>query len=87
MGRKRSISLVAYLTWLLVIIFIMLVGGTLDLEIYVVLALVGLLVVVMLIDPSSLQPVYIRRMKYVSAGGILVFGYIVANRIVGLVSQ
>jgi len=87
MGRRRSISLVAYIVWLLVIIFIMLLGGTLDLEIYIVLALVGLLVVVMLIDPSSIQPVYIRRIKYVAAGGILVFGYIVANRIVGLISR
>jgi len=28
------------------------------------------------------QPRYMRRMKYVAAMGIVIFGYIVANRIV-----
>ena len=87
MSRKRDIASVAFIIWLMVIVALMLVRGTLDIEIYFVLALLGLLFLIMLIDPSSIQPDYIRRMKYLAVGGILIFGYIVANRIIGLISQ
>jgi len=76
-----------FITWLMVIIASMLLNRTFDLEVFFALALIGLLVVVVLIDTSTLQPGYLRRMKYMVATALLIFGYIVANRIVGIVVQ
>lgn len=87
MSRKRGLSSAVFITWMMVIVGLMLIVGTLDLEVFFVMALIGLLVIVILIDTSSLQPDHLRRMKYLAAGGILIFGYIVANRIMGLLSQ
>ena len=82
MSRKLRLSSMVLLTWSMVIIAFMLIGQTLDLEVFFALTLIGLLVLVVLVDTSSVQPRYMRRMKYVAAMGIVIFGYIVANRIV-----
>ena len=87
MSRKLRLSSMVFTTWLMVIIAFMLLRQTFDLEIFFVLALIGLLVVVVMIDTSSVQPRYIRRMKYVVATAFLIFGYIVANRIVEILAR
>lgn len=85
MSRKLGIASVAFTTWLMVIIAFMLLNRTFDLEVFFALALIGLLVVVIFIDLSSVQPRYVRRMKYLVATALIAFGFIVANRIVEII--
>ena len=83
-GRTAAIVLVA---WGLVVAAFMLLNRTLDLEVFFVLALIGLLVTVELMDPSTVQPGHVRRVKYVVAAGVLVFGWIVANKVLEILAR
>ena len=38
-------------------------------------------------DPSTLQPGHVRRVKYVVAAGVLVFGWIVANKVLEILAR
>jgi hypothetical protein len=82
MSRKMRLSSVVFTAWLMVIIAFMLLRQTFNLEIFFVLSMVGLLGAVALINTTTVQPRYLRRMKYVVATAFLIFGYIIANRIV-----
>ena len=82
MNRKLRLSSVVFTTWLMVITAFMVLTQAIDLDLFIVLAVIGLFVVVVMIDTSSVQPRYMRRMKYVVATAILIFGFIVASRIV-----
>jgi cell division protein FtsW (lipid II flippase) len=86
MSKKLGYSSVAFTTWLMVIIAFMLLIRTFDLDIFFALALIGLIVIVVLIDTSSVQPKYLRRMNYMVAACLVIFSYIVANRIVGFLT-
>ena len=79
--------MVVIAVWGLVVAAFMLLNRTLDLEVFFVLALIGLLVVVELADTSTLQPAHIRRVKYVVAAGVLVFGWIVANKVMEILAR
>lgn len=87
MSRKLIFASVAFITWMMVIIGFMLLIRTFDLDIFFVLALLGLLAVVVLIDTTSVQPRYMRQMNYLIVAALLVFSYVVANRIVGVFLQ
>jgi len=67
--------------------YFMLLNRTLDLQVYFVLALIGLLVVAVLIDTPFAQPKYMRRMKYIIAAGVAAFGYIVVMKIMEIVAK
>jgi hypothetical protein len=75
-----------FTTWLMVIVAFMLLRQTFDIEIFFVLSMIGLLTVVALINTTTVQPRYIRRLKYAIATAFLIFGYIVANRIVEILT-
>ena len=87
MNRKLRLSSMVFTTWLMVIIAFMLLRQTFDLEVFFVMTLIGLFVVIVMIDTSSVQPRYMRRMKYVVATAIMILGYIVANGIVEIVAR
>lgn len=87
MSRKLIFASVAFITWMMVIVGFMLLIRTFDLDIFFVLALLGLLAVVVLIDTTSVQPRYMRQMNYLIVAALLVFSYVVANRIVGVFLQ
>lgn len=83
-GRTAVIVLVC---WALVVAAFMLLNRTLDLEVFFVVLLIGMLVVVELADTSTLQPTRVRRAKYVVAVGVLVFGWIVANKVMEILAR
>lgn len=85
MSTKLTIASVAFTTWMMVITAFMLLIRTFDLAIFFVLTLIGLLIVVILIDTSSMQPKYLRRMNYLLVAAFLVFSYVVIDRIVGVI--
>jgi uncharacterized membrane protein len=82
MSRKVYLSSMVFTGWLMMIIAFMLLRQTFSLEIFFVLAMIGLLVIVALINTTTVQPRYLRRMKYMVAIAFLVFGYVIANKIV-----
>jgi hypothetical protein len=83
-GRTAGIVLVC---WGLLVAASMLLNRTLDLEVFFVLVLIGLLVLVELADTATLQPGRIRRAKYVVAAGVLVFGWVVANKVMEILAR
>ena len=85
MSTKLTIASVAFTTWMMVIIAFMLLIRTFDLAIFFVLTLIGLLIVVILVDTSSMHPKYLRRMNYLLVVAFLVFSYVVVDRIVGVI--
>ncbi len=80
-------AVVVLAIWGLVVAAFMLLNRTLNLEVFFVLVLIGMLVVVELADTSTLQPRPIRRAKYVVAAGVLVFGWIVASKVMEILAQ
>jgi hypothetical protein len=86
MNRKLRLSSVVFTIWLMVITAFMVLTRAIDLDVFFVLAVIGLFVVVVMIDTSSVQPRYMQRMKYVVATAILIFGFVVANRIVEILA-
>ena len=87
MSIKQRIPVIVLIIWFAVITAFMLLNQALDLEVFFVLALIGLLVVVELIDTATVQPRTLRRIKYVIAVGVLLFGYIVVNKIMGIIAR
>lgn len=84
MSRRIHLSSMVFIGWLMMIIAFMLLRQTFSLELFFVLAMIGFLVIVALIHTTTVQPRYLRRMKYMAAVSFLVFGYIIANRIVAI---
>jgi hypothetical protein len=82
MSRKTRLSSIIFTTWLMIVTAIMLARQTFVIETFFVLALFGLLVIFVLINTATVQPRYLRRIKYLIAIAFLIFGYIIANRIV-----
>jgi hypothetical protein len=87
MSTKQRIPVIVLIIWFVVIAAFMLLNQALDLEVFFVLALIGLLVIVELIDTATVQPRDLRRIKYVIAVGVLLFGYIVVNKIMGIIAR
>jgi len=79
--KKKVLAAITIAIWLMVISVFMLLAGRIDLEIFFVLWLIGLLVIVELMDTRFSLPRYMRYLKYVAAAGILVFGGIVAGKV------
>jgi len=56
----------------------------LTLELFFVLSLVGFLVTIELATPVAITPQWRRRLRWIVAVGLLVFGYIVVRRILAI---
>lgn len=87
MSTTQRLPVIVLIIWFAVITAFMLLNQALDLEVFFVLALIGLLVVVELIDTTTVQSRTLRRIKYVIAVGVLLFGYIVASKIMEIVAR
>ena len=70
----------------MVISAFMLVAYRVDLEIFFVLWLIGILVIVELMDTRFSLPYYLRNVKYIVAAGIVLFGGIVAQKVLEILS-
>lgn len=61
--------------------------GSLSLELFFVLSLIGFLVVVELTAPVAVTPEWRRRLVWIVALGLLVFGYVVVRRILEILPE
>lgn len=85
--KKKDLAVIVITIWLLVISTFMLLAARVDLEIFFVLWLIGLLVIVELMDTRFSLPPHMRYLKYVVAAGILVFGAIVAMKVMEILAR
>ena len=85
-GAKKYYAAAVIAVWLIIITFFMILSRTLDLEVFFVLALIGLLVVAVLIDGAFSRPRYMRYIGYIIAAGVALFTYIVVQKILEILA-
>ncbi len=85
-GGKKYYAAAVLAVWLVIITFFMILNRTLDLEVFFVLSLIGLLVVAVLIDGAFSRPRYMRYISYLIAAGVALFAYIVVEKILEIVA-
>lgn len=85
-SAKKYYALAALVAWLIIVAFFMILNRTLDLEVFFVLALIGLLVVAVLIDGAFSRPRYMRYLGYLIAAGVALFAYIVVEKILEILA-
>ena len=79
--RRRTRFVHAQMAWMLGVVVVLVAVGSMDLELFFVLSLIGFLVVVELTAPEVVTPTWRRRLGWFVTVGLLVFGYIVVRRI------
>ncbi|MFC6863885.1 hypothetical protein ACFQGE_10445 [Halomicroarcula sp. GCM10025817] len=79
--RRRQQFVVGNLAWWLGALLVLSVLGSLSLELFFVVSLIGFLVVVELTAPFTVTPAWRRRLVWLVGIGLAVFGYIVVRRI------
>lgn len=82
--QRRQRFIHAQLAWMLASLIVLAVLGSLSLELFFVLCLIGLLVIIELTAPFNVTPRWRRRLKWFIALGLLVFGIIVVRRILSI---
>ena len=84
--KKKVLAAIALAVWLVIISIFSLLAYRVDLEIFFVLWLIGLLVIVELIDTRFSLPSYLRYIKYLVAAGNVVFGVIVTQKVLEILA-
>ncbi|WP_246589184.1 hypothetical protein [Methanofollis formosanus] len=87
MSNARYLAACIFALWFGIVAFFMLLNRALDLEVYFVLGLIGLLVLVVLVDSPFVQPRSMRRIKVLIAMGVAVFGYIVVMKVMEIIGS
>ena len=73
--------------WMLGTLVVLALLGSLSLDLFFVVSLIGFLVVVELTAPFAVTPRWRRRLKWVILLGLLVFAYIVLRRILAILPE
>ena len=84
--KKKVLAAIALVVWLVIIAVFSLLASRVDLEIFFVLWLIGLLIIVELMDMRFSLPSYLRYIKYLVAAGIVVFGAIVTQKVLEILA-
>ncbi|WP_026177929.1 MULTISPECIES: hypothetical protein [Haladaptatus] len=82
--QRRQRFIHGQLAWMLASLLVLAALGSLSLELFFVLSLIGLLVIVELTAPFNVTPRWRRRLKWFIALGLVVFGIIVVRRILAI---
>ena len=82
--RRRQRFIHGQLAWMLAVIVLLTLLGSLELELVFVLSLIGLLVIVELTAPFNVTPRWRRRLLPLIALGLLGFAVIVVRRILAI---
>ena len=85
--KKKVIAAIVLFIWLVVISAFMLLAHRVDLEIFFVLWLIGILVIVELVDTRFSLPSHLRYIKYLVAAGIVLFGGIVTQKVLEILAK
>ena len=87
MIRKEQIAIIALALWLILVSVSVLLMQQTDYEIFFVICLMGMLVVLQLMQTIYVQPGYLRYLRYLTAAGIVLFGAIVAKKVMEILAQ
>ena len=82
--RRRRQFVHGQLAWMLATVIILVALGALSLELFFVVSLIGFLVVIELTAPFNVTPRWRRRLRWLVAAGLLIFGWIVTRRIMAI---
>lgn len=85
-GAKKYYAAAVLAVWLIIVTFFMILNRTLDLEVFFVLSLIGLLVVAVLIDGAFSRPRYMRYIGYFIIVEVAIFAYIVTEKILEIIA-
>lgn len=80
--QRRQRFIHAQVAWMLGTIVLLAALGSLSLELFFVISLIGLLVVIELTAPVNVTPAWRRRLTWLVAIGLLIFAGIVVRRII-----
>lgn len=72
------------LAWMLATVLALVLLHALSLELFFVVSLIGFLVMIELATPVAVTPEWRRRLRWIVAVGLLVFGYVVVRRILAI---
>lgn len=87
MMKKKILAAIALGAWLVIVFGFMLLASLADIEIFFVLWLIGILVIIELADTRFSLPPWIRYVKYLIAAGIILFGAIVTQKVLEILSS
>ena len=87
MNKKALYSLIGLTVWVFLIILFMVLSYQINLEIFFVLWLIGLLIVTEMISDSTVQPLTIKYLKYFIAIQVVIFGMIVADKVLEILNK
>ena len=85
--KKKNLAAMVLSVWLILIFVFMLLAYRLDVEIFFVLWLIGILVIVELMDTRFTLPPYLRYIRYLIAAGIVIFGGIVTVKVLEILAK
>jgi hypothetical protein len=85
--RKKQITVLILCIWLLIITIFMMAAQRFDLEIFYVLWLIGILIIVELTETRYFQTPYLKKIKIIIAVGIVIFGYIVVEKVLFILNS
>ncbi|PWR71761.1 hypothetical protein ACKUB1_15925 [Methanospirillum stamsii] len=85
--KKKDLATLFLVIWVLIILTFMLMGQYLDLEIFFVLWLIGLLIITELISTHNIQTKYLVKIKYVIAIGVAIFAFIVLEKVMVIINS
>jgi hypothetical protein len=83
--RQRFVR--ATVAWMLAAALLLSVLDSLTYELFFVVSLIGFLVVTELTAPFSVTPQWRSRLKWLIAIGLLLFGYVVVQRILAILPE
>jgi hypothetical protein len=86
-GDIRARTALVLAIWLLVVLFFMIFTLQMNLEIFFVLWLIGLLVLTELTDTLHTLPRQLRYTRYLIAAGVILFAAIVAKKVLEILSS
>jgi len=85
--RKQQIAIIAFALWLTIVSLCMLLIQRFDIELFFVLCLLGIFVIVQMMQSNYVQPGYLQYIRYITAAGIVMFGILVAQKVMEILAR
>lgn len=84
---KKNIAVITLALWTFIILTFMIMAYTVNLEIFFVLWLIGLLIITELIDTKNVETTYLKFIKWIIGISVIIFAYIVIKKIMEILSS
>ena len=85
--RKEEMSIIAFGVWLMIISILMVLSQRVNLEIFFITGFIGFLVIVELIRASYFKPAYQKYIWYLVAAGMVIFGLVIAQKVMEIIAK